>query len=109
MNIFEMKLNKDNEDANGVYAMSIVGSPAMESNHILLAEEKIYLKIQDDKKKILTGVALIPDKLITRYDKETKEPYQIFFSKETIETTSQEFLKNFNQNNISLAKIINIV
>ena len=108
MNIFELKLNKDNENADGVYAMSIVGSPAMGSNHVLLADEQIYLKVQDEKKKILTGVALIPNKLITRYDKKTKEPYQIFFSKDTIETTSQQFLKNFNQKSITVEHMLSV-
>ena len=108
MKILEMLLNLDNEDTMGVYAMSIVNSPAMKGNHILLAAEDLHLKVQDKKKKILTGLAMAPNKLITRYDKKTKEPYQIFFSEDTIEKTSQQFLKTFNQKNITIEHMLSV-
>lgn len=106
--ILEMFLDDEKSDIDGVYALSIVNNPAMKSNHVLLAEEKLQLKVQDEKKKILTGAALIPDKLITRFDKKTKEPYQIYFSEETIEKTSQKFLQNFNQSNITVEHMLSV-
>lgn len=109
MNIFEFRFNEeDDEKKHGVFAMSIVNAPAMKSYHIALSDEEVHLKVQDDKKKILTGVALIPNKLITRIDKKTKEPYQAFFSAETIEKTSQRFLQDFNQSNITVEHMLSV-
>ena len=103
-----MLLNLDNENSNGVYALSIVNNPAMESYHVLLETQDIKLKVLDEKKHIVSGVVLIPNKLITRIDKETGEPYQIFFSAETIEKTSQQFLKDFNQKSITVEHMLSV-
>ena len=108
MNIFEFKFNEDDELKYGTFAMSIVQKPAMQSGYVALSEEKVLLKVQDDKKKILTGVALIPNKLITRVDKKTKEPYQAFFSAETVEKTSQRFLQDFNQSNVTVEHMLSV-
>ena len=65
MKIFELLLNEENENAKGVFAMSIVNDPSMESHYVALSSEKVLFKVQDEKKHILTGVALIPDKIVT--------------------------------------------
>ena len=59
----------------GMKAISIVDKPAIESEYIAFnkAEKKqMYFKV-DDKKYIVAGLALIPDKLIYRVDEATGE------------------------------------
>lgn len=108
MKILEMFLNLDSEDSNGVYGISMVSDPAMESNYVLLSTEDIKLKVLDNEKHIVSGVVLIPNKLIPRIDKKTGELYQIFFSADTIEKTSQQFLKDFNQKSITVEHMLNV-
>jgi len=97
MRIVEMILNEESE-TQGVYAVSVVESPAIEENWVALNKHFIELKSVDEEKKILMGAALIPNKQILRYDKEIGE-YYIYFSKDTIKKTSELFLKRNNQNN----------
>ena len=83
-NLIEMVID---EDQDGVFAISFVKDPAIESNFITLSKEGIKLSLQEDK-RIATGAILIPDKPILRMS-EDKEPYHIFFSKDTVEQVSQ--------------------
>lgn len=108
MNIFEMILNADNENVDGVYAISLVNTPAFQMNMVKLSSEELLLKVQDKSKHIVTGPLMIPNKLITRYNKDTKEPYQIYFSENTIEETSQDFLKNFKQKNATIEHMLDV-
>ena len=97
MNIIEMVLNETAEN-QGIHAVSVVESPAIEENWIALNKQLIELKSIDEEKKILMGAALVPDKQIYRNDKENGEFY-IYFSKDTIRKASQLFLQRSNQNN----------
>ena len=101
MKTYELFLSDEN--LQGIDAISVVGSPAMESKFIALAEEKKvqFAKI-DNEKKILLGVALIPEKKIYRFDEKTKEEYYVYFSKETIKRASELYLKKGNQSNANL-------
>jgi hypothetical protein len=101
MKTYELFLS--DEDVQGIDCISVVGSPAMESKFIALAEEKKvqFAKI-DNEKKILLGVALIPEKKIYRFDEKTKEEYYVYFSKETIKRASELYLKKGNQSNANL-------
>lgn len=97
MKIVEMILNDESEN-QGVYAVSVVESPAIEENWVALNKHFIELKNIDEEKKILMGAALIPNKQILRYDEKIGE-YYIYFSKDTIKKTSELYLKRNNQNN----------
>lgn len=97
MEIIEMTLNEDS-DSQGVHAVSVVSSPAIEEDWIALKKTHIELKTIDTEKRILMGAALVPNKQILRADEEHGEFY-IYFSKETISKASQLFLKRANQNN----------
>lgn len=101
MKTYELFLS--DEDLQGVDSIAVVGSPAMESKFIALADEKKvqFAKI-DNEKKILLGVALIPEKKIYRFDEKTKEEYYVYFSKETIKRASELYLKKGNQSNANL-------
>ena len=101
MKTFELTLN-ENDEFDGVYAISVVDSPAIESNFIALSEvEEVKLVEVDKERRILMGAVLIPDKKILRKD-DKGEFYQIFFSKETVTKASQIFLKNGFQTNSTL-------
>jgi hypothetical protein len=65
MKIVELVLD-EMQLANGIDAISIVESPAIESNFIALNSQKVEFKAVDEDKRILLGPALIPNKPIYR-------------------------------------------
>ena len=97
--IIEMTFNEDDLES-GVHAISIVESPAIESDFITLNSEDIKLKKVDEEKHILMGAALIPDKLIFRNSDEGG--HYIFFAKDTIRKISEMYLKQGNQKEATL-------
>ena len=99
MRIIELILDEEDLDA-GVEAISIVESPAIESDFVALKNQEIKLAEVDKEKKILMGALLIPDKPIYRNGSEGE--YYIFFSKDTIVKASQMFLQNGNQSRSTL-------
>ena len=85
-----------NDEQSGIDAISLVETPAIESNFIALSKQKheLYLKEINAEKKILMGAALIPDKSIYRRNDKGDE-YYIYFSKNTVRQASQNYsLKN---------------
>lgn len=99
MKIIELILDEEEFDT-GVDAISIVESPAIESDFVALKNQEIKLAEVDKEKKILMGALLIPDKPIYRNGSEGE--YYIFFSKDTIVKASQMFLQNGKQSNSTL-------
>ncbi len=99
MKIIELILDEEQEDS-GIEAISIVESPAIESDFVTLNSQEIKLAEVDKEKKILLGALLIPNKPIYRNGDEGD--YYIFFSKETIVKASQMYLKNGYQNKTTI-------
>ena len=99
MKIIELILDEEQDDI-GVEAISIVESPAIESDFVALKNQEIKLAEVDKEKKILMGALLIPNKPIYRNGSEGE--YYIYFSKDTIVKASQMFLQNGNQSNSTL-------
>ena len=99
MKIIELILDEEEFDT-GVDAISIVESPAIESDFVALKNQEIKLAEVDKEKKILMGALLIPNKPIYRNGSEGE--YYIYFSKETIVKASQMFLQNGKQSNSTL-------
>jgi len=99
MKIIELILDEEQDDI-GVEAISIVESPAIESDFVALKNQEIKLAEVDKEKKILMGALLIPNKPIYRNGGEGE--YYIYFSKDTIVKASQMFLQNGNQSNSTL-------
>ena len=109
MKLFEMKLDEE-AIANGVSAISLVESPAIESDFIALKKEdiaKIEFATVDQEKRIVMGAVLIPEKPILRLD-EQGEPFHIFFAKETIRKASELYLQRGLQSSATLEHEINI-
>jgi len=105
--IVELIIDENNEEnQDGVFAISLVEEPAIESDFIALSkqEKKIQVEFttQDKEKQLLTGAVLIPNKQILRIDKETADDYYVYFSKETIRKASELFMMENKQNNHTL-------
>ena len=95
MEIIELIID-ENEDLFGIEAISVVESPAIEEDFIVLKnQDQIRLAEVSKEKRILMGAALIPDKPI--YRKSDDHEFYIFFSKDTVAKASQMFLQAGNQ------------
>lgn len=99
MNLIELIID-DKDVLSGVDAISVVETPAIESNFVALKAEEIKLAQVDTEKRILMGAVLIPEKPI--YRRNGEDEYYIYFSKDTVNKASQLFFQNGNQNNWTL-------
>ena len=98
--LIELVIDEQAEN-DGVHAISLVESPAIEENFIALSKQKVELKTIDEEKRIIVSLALVPDKKIPRIDDDGSE-YEITFSKDTVRKSSELYLKNLNNNNATL-------
>jgi hypothetical protein len=87
----------DEQKNEGVYAISLVQSPAIESNWIALEEQSMKFAEVDAERKLLLGIALIPDKPIYRNDENGE--YELTFNAQTIEKVAHNFVKAGKVNN----------
>ena len=111
MKVYEIR-KKNN--APNVFGISLVATPAMESDYVMLSkdrvdnltlDQKIELSKQNDvkfseinkEKRLLLGLVLEPNKLIYRYDQASQEEYYITVSEETILELQQDYIKQSNQ------------
>lgn len=92
----------EEENLDGVYAVSLVSQPAIESEWIMLSKQDVQMKLIDKKKGLLCGAALIPNKEILRKGKNGNPDYKIWFSKDTIRKTSELFFKNSHHKDTTL-------
>jgi hypothetical protein len=100
LDIIELFIDEDN-DFNGIEAISIVENPAIEEDFITLKEQgKLELAKVDEEKRILMGAALVPNKKI--YRNNGLQEYFIFFSEGTVRKASELFLSRGKQNNSTL-------
>jgi hypothetical protein len=103
MKIIELVLDEENlQDDNGISAISIVESPAIEEDFIALKNQEFKFAEQDKEKKLLLGAALVPNRPIFRKDSTGAEDYYIFFSSETVRKASELFFIKGNQSNSTL-------
>lgn len=100
--LIELLIDEAN-GAFGVEAISLVSEPAIEVNWVAFNKQgrtqAIHLAALDEEQRTIVGPALIPDLKIVRFDKETDEEYDVFFSKETIKQASELYLKTHRTNN----------
>lgn len=82
--------------------ISLVSEPAIEEEFVALKKEQPkQIFMQSDEKHMVYGAVLVPDKDIYRVDERGNEFY-LSFTKESIERMSQDFMKNYRQENISI-------
>jgi len=84
----------------GINAISLVEFPAIEENFVALSKHKVEFKTLNEEKRIIVGLALVPDKLI--YRRKGDYEYNITFSKETVRKASELYLKRLKNNNTTL-------
>ena len=99
MDIIELFIDEEDE-VSGIEAVSIVESPAIESDFIALKNQEFKFAEVNKEKRILMGAALIPNKPIYRKNEENE--YYIYFSKSTVRKASELFFIRGNQNNSTL-------
>ena len=91
MKIFLIKID---DSIEGINAISLVQSPAVEKDFLCFSnEEKPVCMKFDNSKHIITGVVCLADTPIYRYSEELGE-YYVVFTKETIEKMVEKFAKN---------------
>ena len=98
MDIVELIID-DMHEALAIDAVSLVESPAIESEWIFLNKQdtsNLSLAKVDEHKRLIIGAALIPNKQIYRRDENGKEFY-CYFSEATVKRASELYLKNNNQ------------
>jgi len=86
--LYELRIEDDTDE---VFAISLVESPAIESDFVYFDKEVIQFAKVDTEQKMLLGPILIPDKKILRVDGEG-QPYHVFFTKETVKKLAQNYL-----------------
>ena len=93
----------DDDDTLGVDKISLVTYPAVEENFLLFDETKradYSFSIQNEEKRIVSGIAMVADRPIYR-ETPDKKGYYVIFSKDTIEKIAHRFAKNNYAFNIS--------
>jgi len=101
--IEEIELFIRNEAEDGVFAVSLVESPAIEENWIALSSHKdidiVEFKAVDEERRVVVGLALVPEKRI--YRKMKGKEFNVFFTAPTIAKTQELYMKNLNANNVT--------
>ncbi|MHC0441009.1 XkdF-like putative serine protease domain-containing protein [Flavobacterium sp. 3-210] len=91
MKKYELVFNKDEE---GVFKISLVKDPAIESTLLHFnAEKPQILLFTQDEKQIVYAPAMIPNKLIFRKDV-NGENAQVFYTSDTIDQLQKNYFKN---------------
>lgn len=88
------------EDYAGLFKVSLVDDPAIQSNLIHLSEEKEFL-FQDEEQRIIYAPALIPNKLIFRKNI-NGEPANVYFDAETIKDLHIDGMRKGYDNKVNL-------
>ena len=99
LDTIELFIDDENKE-DGIYAISLVEFPAIESNFVALNQHKVEFKTLDEEKRVVVGLALVPDKKIYRRKKDYE--YNITFSKDTVRKASELYLKSLRNNNTTL-------
>ena len=99
LDIIELFIDEESKD-DGVYAISLVEFPAIEENFVALNKHKVEFKTIDEEKRIIVGLALVPNKKI--YRRRGDYEYYIQFSEDTVRKASEIYLKSNRSNHTTL-------
>lgn len=101
--IVELVIDEENE-AIAIDAISLVTSPAIETDFVYFNNEKGKLTLAkiDEEKRMLVSPALIPYKQIYRYNANTDSHYYVYFTAETVRQAAEAFIKHHNTNNATV-------
>jgi hypothetical protein len=107
------ELKKSSKD-NYIEAIAIVDKPAIQSSFYMFAEveQRKYLFV-DEPKKMIAGLALIPNLKIVRYDRDEQgnvtDEYDVMFTAETIEELRNDFMKKNINDAVNFMHVNNAV
>ena len=90
LDTIELFVDEQNE-FSGVEAISLVENPAIEENFVALKAHKVQFKTVSDDKRIIVGLALVPNKKIFR--KSGDYEYNIMFSEDTVKKVAELYMK----------------
>ena len=96
--LYEALIN-DLED--GIFAVSLVSTPATESNWQCFSKEEYMYSIENEEEHIITGVIMLANSPIFRRDDSGYE-YNIVYKPETIKLMSEKMLKDMAHNKIDI-------
>jgi hypothetical protein len=99
MKLYELVV--EDEEVDEVFAISLVENPAIEANFIYFGKEEVSFATVSDEKRMILAPVLIPDKKILRVDA-MGEPYEVYFTKETVAKLAQNYLMKGYQHNSTL-------
>jgi hypothetical protein len=95
-----IELTIKDELKEGVFAISLVANPAIEEDFIMLNALEVQLKVIDEEKREVIGLALVPNKKILRRKNDVE--FNIEFSEQTIEKVQELYMKNLRANNVTI-------
>ena len=96
-------INIDESEELGMFSVSLVDFPAVETSFLCFKEEKPkQLFFAKPEEHIITGVALRADLPIYRVNPKTGEEYYVVFTKETIKKMIARYSKQGMMNNVDL-------
>ena len=100
--IVELVVDDDNEQL-AIDAISLVSSPAIETDFVYFNKAKnLTFAAVDEEKRLLVSPALIPYKQIYRYDAATDKDYYVYFTADTIRKAAEAYMKHQNTNNATI-------
>lgn len=91
MRLYELIVEDENVD--GIFAISLVHDPAIESNGVFFDKQQLMFAEVNREERLFMSPVLIPNKYILRVDAEGI-PYHVFFKPETVKRLSQMYLEN---------------
>lgn len=91
------------DEASGMFCVSLVSEPAVESNFLYFNEQRkpLQFKVDNEEKRVVTGVIMRCNHPIYRIGMSGME-YYITFDKETLEVMAEKWLKEGLQGNVNL-------
>lgn len=95
-----IELTIEDELKEGAFALSLVNKPAIEEDWFMLNSLQIDLKVVNEEKRELIGLALVPNKKILR--RKDNVEFNIIFSERTVEKVQELYLKNLRANNVTI-------
>ena len=98
--VFEAKMDGQ---VTGIYAISLVDYPAVESDFLAFDKDKVFVKyaVQDEEKRMVYGVLMRANYPIYRNSWEYGE-YYIMYKPETIRVMAEKLMADNRQNMINL-------
>lgn len=89
----------ENPEETGMFLISLVDDPAVEANFMAFSKEKhLSFKVENEEKRIVTGLVMAADRPILRQDSEGL--YYIMYDKDTINAMAERFLAMGLANNV---------